>query len=385
MKVAIIQEVVKGGGRLMVLIEIIQLLNQRGIVPIIITFNMSIDKEQIFQKYGYQIDFQVNKIKFNLFKKFPEVNTLWFNFLTRFYVQNIDLVINSNNTSCFLPKKPLRIDYVHFPRKVRVQNREFLRLNGQSPIRLKTRIARNIDYLLSHLMYFLDRMDPNFLIIANSDFTRRQIKDAYSLKDKNIEVIYPPVNFTKKSIDKPQNNIVATLGRFSPTKNQLDQLRIAKRLSNFRFYIIGFAGASEEYYRKCLSYIDKNHIQNVEIFTNLNYEEVRSKLSEAKYFLHTTYNEPFGITTVEGIASGCIPVVPNSGGQVEIVNKDELRFDTVDQAVDIFKNLENIQTSYSIKQLYEHINIFHVQEFRKRFGTILDTSAFDNSYPGYKK
>jgi glycosyltransferase involved in cell wall biosynthesis len=59
---------------------------------------------------------------------------------------------------------------------------------------------------------------------------------------------------------------------------------------------------------------------------------MRAKKSETNFyhlqlsFYTHSVSEPFGITTVQGIATGCIPIVHNSGGQIEIVEDELLRY-----------------------------------------------------------
>jgi len=82
-------------------------------------------------------------------------------------------------------------------------------------------------------------------------------------------------------------------------------------------------------------------------------------------------NEPFGITTVQAIASGCIPVVHNSGGQKEIVPLEKLRFNDKYNAIDIIKNFNHNEEFKIIKSLQEHIQKYSPKVFEKNFKQIL--------------
>jgi glycosyltransferase involved in cell wall biosynthesis len=48
--------------------------------------------------------------------------------------------------------------------------------------------------------------------------------------------------------------------------------------------------------------------------------------------MHSTVEEHFGLSTVEAISAGCIPLVHNSGGQIEIVKRSELLYDDIPDA-----------------------------------------------------
>ena len=59
--------------------------------------------------------------------------------------------------------------------------------------------------------------------------------------------------------------------------------------------------------------------------------ELREILQRSKVYLHTGSDEPFGVSIVEAMSSGCITVVPDSGGPKEFVPK-EYRYKTIEEA-----------------------------------------------------
>jgi glycosyltransferase involved in cell wall biosynthesis len=61
-------------------------------------------------------------------------------------------------------------------------------------------------------------------------------------------------------------------------------------------------------------------------------EEVKEEvLGSSRFYLHAKQFEHFGIALVEALALGCIPFVHNSGGQVEIVTPEILRYTSGDE------------------------------------------------------
>jgi glycosyltransferase involved in cell wall biosynthesis len=60
-------------------------------------------------------------------------------------------------------------------------------------------------------------------------------------------------------------------------------------------------------------------------------------LSLAKVYLHTMVGEHFGISIVEAMASGCIPISHNSGGMVEFVPAPN-RYETIEEAAEKINN-----------------------------------------------
>jgi len=105
---------------------------------------------------------------------------------------------------------------------------------------------------------------------------------------------------------------------------------------------------------------------------NISRENVRNLLWSSKAYLHTGENEPFGITIVEAMASGCIPIVHNSGGPKEIVPED-LRYTTVEEAA---VKIENAVLGWSAKKSNQMADIakkFDEKEFSKGFLDVLNS------------
>lgn len=343
-KVAILQNRYQKGGRMQVTISMIKTLNSRGIIPDLITFKFNLSKKEITEKYDADVDFNVKEIFVNLRVPF-EWNILIFNFLSRFYLKSYDLVINSNNTSYFLPSSLNLISYVHFPRKKRaaISKKDIHFPEGKN----KSLWDFKSDFLLlAKLAYKFDgSISPNDMQLANSEFTQSTLQELYGIDKSEIRVIYPPV-MPMSFINDSKKMTVSSLGRFSPDKRQLEQVKIAEQLPHLQFKLFGFVN-SERYFKTIESYISRNKIANVELFPNASFDEIRKGLSESTFFLHSLQNEPFGITTVQAIQLGCIPVVHNSGGQIEIVHNKDLRYNNKEEVVSIFNKL----SSLSKKQL----------------------------------
>jgi glycosyltransferase involved in cell wall biosynthesis len=63
-------------------------------------------------------------------------------------------------------------------------------------------------------------------------------------------------------------------------------------------------------------------------------EHLVDLLTTHRYGIHGMEYEHFGIAVAEFLAAGMIPFVPNSGGQVEIVDRhDAVTYDSVDEVV----------------------------------------------------
>ncbi|MBC8487948.1 MAG: glycosyltransferase family 4 protein [Bacteroidetes bacterium] len=371
MRVAITQDNITSGGRLAVILEMIEVLNDQDIIPNIICFKMHLTPKEIEKKYAKSLQFQTITLKPNAFKKLPEFNKLWFNLLSRKYISQYDLFIDSNNTSFLMSGKKTVLSMIYGPRIDRVLKKDSIHKTDTNKFTLKTRIGQKIDKFIASPIYTFHKIHENNLFYTISDFSRQAIIRRYGIEQEAIKIIYQPVDIDAFNPNQEKNDWVATIGRFSPAKNQLEQIKIAKKVPDLIFHIMGFTDVNSNYYQKCEDYISKHRISNVILHPNINYKSMIDILECSKYFLHTIWNEPFGITAVQGIAAGCVPNVPNCGGQTEVVPIDRLRFDSFEESIAIFKNLIKENLAEINLTLLKHIELFNIVRFKENFQLIL--------------
>lgn len=169
-------------------------------------------------------------------------------------------------------------------------------------------------------------------IICYSDFVKSFIDKQYGFRSK---VVPPYVDLPMpKGIGK--ENIILTVGRFTKginTKKQEILINEFKKLyeggiTNWKFVLIGsHLPGDEDFIEKLKNKIKKYPIS---LLTNISYDELSSYYQKAKIYWHATgfgedldkypeKAEHFGISTVEAMGAGVVPVVINAGGQKEIV------------------------------------------------------------------
>jgi len=379
MKVAITQNSVGYGGRLAVITSIIYVLNESGITPDIFTFHINgINKEKIKRCYNKDIKFNIREIPSYIRLLKGELNILWFNYLSRFYSKEYDYFIDSNNTSFLMPRDVPILSYVHYPRKDRLLS-QYVTIH-QPEGKRKSWFKSPFDFHLktTALFYRLNRrIFDNNMVICNSEFTRSRFLQQYPDYNKRILVLYPPVavkNKVEKNIMwKKKSNSIVTLGRFSEDKRQLEQIQIAGQLPDYKFHIIGFAQDNNRYFAQCQNYIYQNNVSNIYLDRNISFKRKMEIMKSAKVFLHSTRNEPFGITTVEGILANCLPIVHDSGGQREVLPFQELRYSSTEEAIlMIEKTMSNkIDTQFILGNLQEHILKYDEENFCDKFQKIL--------------
>ncbi len=202
--------------------------------------------------------------------------------------------------------------------------------------------------------------------VANSRFTRHVVKGLSS--GLTPAVIYPPVDIELWSVspsEGPRSGITS-LARFDKWKRQDLQLTIMKGMRT-QLKMIGRAIRKEEIaYLRDLEQMAKK-AGHVDFYVNLPQPQVKTLLSSSKVFIHTAEDEPFGITIVEAIAAGCVPIVREGGSATEIVPFEEFRFRTIEQARDKIRRAFAGEYDHLLPKLTAHIQQFHERRFRREF------------------
>lgn len=164
------------------------------------------------------------------------------------------------------------------------------------------------------------------VVVANSKFTQKVIEE---LLAKKALVVNPPVEsnwITAQVSCRRRKNSVITISRFRSAKNLEIIPKIASYVKDCEFVVIGIADEeSEQCLKELLEEIERLGVQQrVRVFRNRAHGFTLSALSTAKIFLHTQRTEAFGMSIVESMAAGCIPVVPRTGGPwIDILDSQE--------------------------------------------------------------
>lgn len=192
-------------------------------------------------------------------------------------------------------------------------------------------------------------IDSYQMYISISQFTNHWLNVFWGDLSGKYSIIYPPV-FTEQETkgryqEKEKENIIISVGRFFTAehcKRQLDMVQFfVNHYEDFKDYQYHLAGsvsnlpADIEYYEKVCEIAGK--VDNVIIHKDCPYQELMDLYKKAKIFWHATgysidenvnpeKTEHFGITTVEAMSFGAVPVVINKGGQKETVVHGENGF-----------------------------------------------------------
>ena len=189
-------------------------------------------------------------------------------------------------------------------------------------------------------------------IFYNSQFTKNLNEGNFP--GVSSTVIYPPVQLVSKQVKK--ENIILHVGRYrivaadgSDYKKQnvmIDAFKkmIDQGLKDWQLIIVSAVRDNDVISFSKLQKSAKGY--PVMFMINKTSTELETLYAKAKIYWHASgfgedlkknpeLAEHFGISTVEAMSAGTVPVVLNAGGQTEIVNdsKDGFLWDTIDQLI----------------------------------------------------
>jgi glycosyltransferase involved in cell wall biosynthesis len=170
----------------------------------------------------------------------------------------------------------------------------------------------------------LDRLDDGDgdLLLANSEWTSDVVERTYGVRPRTL---YPPVEVTAlRERGRPwadREPGVVTVGRLSPEKNVVETVRVVETLRerghDLHHHVVGppADAAVTETVRSLARQHDWLSYEG-----RVDRETLVELLATHRYGLHGKRYEHFGIVVAEFVAAGAVPVVPEDGGQREVVD-----------------------------------------------------------------
>jgi glycosyltransferase involved in cell wall biosynthesis len=272
---------------------------------IVVLTNEGINNDRILRIFGERA--KVDREIVFPFELFPatDLHNVYTDAVRTLLLKSKCDVLIDTHSNAILPG--VDITYIHFPLlgRLKTSNVSGLRAKYYSPyLSYEKRTAKS----------------PRRLILANSRYTANAIRNTVGV---NPNLLYPPISetfYADRHDTHHREDLVVSVSRISPGKNLTMIPSIARVTdSKIHFLIVGIKQSSEEL-DKILRQIEVNKVSDrVEVLTNVSREGLLKILKRAKIFLHVAHGEHFGVSIAEAMASGCIPIVHNSGGPVEFV------------------------------------------------------------------
>lgn len=322
---------------------------------------------------------------------------------------NYDITINTNGDAApyYHPSfsKDNAITYCHFPStKYHIEsenidylktdlgmtersnifsdNKDYEDINNPKNCKTKSQFSRRKEYF-EILKYGYWNLMRNSTVITNSEFSRRAIVNALGLD--NIYILSPPIDIeTFRNValmtngdDDETNDIILVISRIAPHKKIENAIKLAKILKdnnvgkgmkivgNLYYYFF-------DYYSELKQMVlDLGLTDYITFEINASLDKLLSIIRESRVYFHPMIGEHFGISVLEAMAAGLIPVVPNEGGLIEFVPQ-EYQFNTIEQAAEIIMYVFNDLPRTERIKLSNNINKFSNYHYISGFQNILN-------------
>ncbi|MFA5750173.1 MAG: glycosyltransferase family 4 protein [Candidatus Shapirobacteria bacterium] len=230
-------------------------------------------------------------------------------------------------------------------------------------------------------------------VICNSEFTAKFQENIFKNK---VLILYPPVDVDKFYSSDKKENIILSVGRFDNILNAkkqdilIDAFRSLVEEEHCHSWKLILAGGSltEPKNNSYLKYLqEKAQDLPVDFVINPPFNILKDIYSKSKIYwhaagfevdesLHPENTEHFGITIVEAMASGLVPVVVSKGGIPEIVENGVNGFlwQTTDELILKTKKLIDNPEIFKLMSQQSLINCqqFSKDNFEKKLLNIIE-------------
>ncbi len=226
-----------------------------------------------------------------------------------------DFFVNNSMLEMVLPLAPVSVFVCHFPERRRSAH------------------------------FYADRYDQ---LVYNSRYTAEWIRRKWQVEPTCH--IYPPVDMAAPDSTAAKEPLILSAARFEVGgSKQQDRMveafrrlrrRFPGRMAGWKLVLAGGSVADNPYLRRLQAALTAEDREVVEIRVNIAHLELAELYRRAALFWHfcglgqddPARVEHFGMTIVEAMQNGCVPVVFDGGGQREIVAEgvSGFRFATLD-------------------------------------------------------
>ena len=205
-------------------------------------------------------------------------------------------------------------------------------------------------YLLMKLYLKLLHAVFDVEVVVNSRWTGEALQKQGFEADA---VVYPKIHQSMSGEFRGGGRIL-TLGRLVPDKRLIPIIEVVSDLfedfPDTELAVVGFEGDPE--YERELRRLETAY-EWVEVRKNVDADTLSRLLGESSVYVHGKYAEHYGMSVAEALISGCVCLVHDSGGQVEIVGGDPAYTytDDAELAAKLAHVLDGDQDAIDVQQL----------------------------------
>ena len=220
------------------------------------------------------------------------------------------------------------------------------------------------------------KMMLNSTVLTNSEFSRKAIFKTFGV---DSTILPPPVDvdiFRNACLaSNVRNDSILVISRFHPSKKIENVIHLAKLLCQNEvgicMNIVGNMPSDGIGYFNYLNDLVRHYgLENfVRFEINVRFDRLLDLMRTSKVYVHPLPGEPFGISTVEAMSAGIIPVVPDIGGHTEFV-PTRYQFHTYGEGVQAVAAALAAPASERIK-LSHSTQKYSVTNYIKKFQQIL--------------
>ena len=148
-------------------------------------------------------------------------------------------------------------------------------------------------------------------------------------------------------------------------------IEIAKLLPDIDFIHIGkWSNPKGEKNTQAIEKIKEDSPQNIQYLGFVQTELLNKIYSESKVYLQLSRHEAFGVSVVEAMSYGCIPIVSNAYALPEIVGDNGTIIDEIDYD-ELAKKIEAIFYGFEKNNYNPNLNIYSISMRKKLFRNML--------------
>ena len=152
------------------------------------------------------------------------------------------------------------------------------------------------------------------------------------------------LNQRSDSLNYNDERYILVICRIEPSKRIENVIYLAKLLKERKIKSrINIVGSLEPFYQKYSDDLielisDYNVSDVIEFHIDASFENLMELMKKSKIFFHPREGEHFGMSIVEAMSAGLIPVVPSTGGQSEFVPR-QYQYRSLEEAFQIISSL----------------------------------------------